>query len=445
MLKIFSAITALINPQQRQLDSLYRKNRHGISPIHEMQQTLIQLNSVAAIVTVIAFKLHNKNADIDLKRFLPKDLSDSPSPAVESFKGQSIDETIKNLLGEVSKGQLCLRDYAHFVGCAQPNDGDEYALNEAENLQIPSSKMPILQRSMQTGVKYLNQILQGQLTLVLPPENAYKNKAIADRKLNNEKGSIGEMTDLARMSMIFTDQKLGDLFKKVLAELPNHVAPNQNVTVGPRVLQSGLSTTLSCQWDEDRSKPRIQTSGYFGDYYYLMFGEQSCEVQILHKSMQDVNQQTHNLHVIHRVTEQIIQVMNTEKQSSNPPVSDLLKELKAAIELASVSLMTFADQLHTIRRPSVNDTILSVTQNVMRVFGQTQKPVAETFKERMRSFDGASREVFSGELNQGSLQALATASNHLRQFLHVASVLGRENDPSYQALYTNQMDGRLSR
>ena len=70
-----------------------------------MQQTLIQLNSVAAIVTVIAFKLHNKNADIDLERFLPKDLSDSPSPAVDSFKGQSIDKTIENLLHAVSKNQ----------------------------------------------------------------------------------------------------------------------------------------------------------------------------------------------------------------------------------------------------------------------------------------------------------------------------------------------------
>jgi hypothetical protein len=57
MFEKFSFITALIKPQQRKLDNLYRKNRHGISPIHEMQQTLIQLNSVAAIVTVIAFKL----------------------------------------------------------------------------------------------------------------------------------------------------------------------------------------------------------------------------------------------------------------------------------------------------------------------------------------------------------------------------------------------------
>jgi hypothetical protein len=236
-----------------------------------MQQTLIQLNSVAAIVTVIAFKLHNKNADIDLERFLPKDLSDSPSPAVDSFKGQSIDKTIENLLHAVSKVPLCLRDYAHFVGCAQPNEGgwDVYTLDEAESPQIPSSKMPILQRPMQTGVKYLNQILQGQLTLVLPPENAYKNKTIADRKLNNEKGRIEEMTDLARMSWIFTDQALGDLFKKVLAQVPSYVIQNQSVSVGPRFLQSGLNTRLSCQWDEERSKPRIQKSGYFGDYYYL--------------------------------------------------------------------------------------------------------------------------------------------------------------------------------
>jgi hypothetical protein len=365
---------------------------------------------------------------------------------VDSFKGQSIDKTIENLLHAVSKVPLCLRDYAHFVGCAQPNEGgwDVYTLDEAESPQIPSSKMPILQRPMQTGVKYLNQILQGQLTLVLPPENAYKNKTIADRKLNNEKGRIEEMTDLARMSMIFTDQALGDLFKKVLAQVPSYVIQNQSVSVDPRVLQSGLSTRLSCQWDEERSKPRIQKSGYFGDYYYLMFGGQSCEVQILHKSMQDVNQQTHNLHVIHRVTEQIIQVMNTEKKSSNPKTSDLCNELRAAIDLVDVSLTTFADQLHTIRRPSVNGTILSVTQNVMRVFGQKEKPVAETFNQRIEEFNDASKKVFSGELNQDSLQALATASNNLRQFLHVASVLGRENDSSYQELYTRQMDGKLS-
>jgi hypothetical protein len=175
-----------------------------------------------------------------------------------------------------------------------------------------------------------------------------------------------------------------------------------------------------------------------------MFGGQSCEVQILHKSMQDVNQQTHNLHVIHRVTEQIIQVMNTEKKSSNPKTSDLCNELRAAIDLVDVSLTTFADQLHTIRRPSVNGTILSVTQNVMRVFGQKEKPVAETFNQRIEEFNDASKKVFSGELNQDSLQALATASNNLRQFLHVASVLGRENDSSYQELYTRQMDGKLS-
>ena len=436
-----------LSPDSREegkLRALYEEDENGISPIHEMQQTLIQLNSVAAIVTVIAFKLHNKNADIDLERFLPKNLSDSPSAAVDSFKRQSIDKTIENLLDAVSKGQLCLRDYAHFVGCAQPNDGEEYALAEAESPQIPSSKMPILQRSMQTGVKYLNQILQGQLTLVLPPENAYKNKTIADRKLNNEKGRIEEMTDLARMSWIFTDQALGDLFKKVLAQVPSYVIQNQSVSVGPRFLQSGLNTRLSCQWDEEMSKPRIQKSGYFGDYYYLMFGGQSCEVQILHKSMQDVNQQTHNLHVIHRVTEQIIQVMNTEKKSSNPKTSDLCNELRAAIDLVDVSLTTFADQLHTIRRPSVNGTILSVTQNVMRVFGQKEKPVAETFNQRIEEFNDASKKVFSGELNQDSLQALATASNNLRQFLHVASVLGRENDSSYQELYTRQMDGKLS-
>jgi hypothetical protein len=444
MFENFSFITALINPQQGKLNSLYRKNRHGISPIHEMQQTLIQLNSVAAIVTVIAFKLHHPKNSIDLKRFLPKYLSDSPSPAVNSFKRQSIDETIENLLDAVSKGQLCLRDYAHFVMCAQANDGEEYALDEAESLQIPSSKMPILQQFMQTGVKYLNQILQGQLTLVLPPENAYKKNKTAVRKLNNEKGRIEEMTDLARMSMIFTDQALGDLFKKVLAQVPSYVIQNQSVSVGPRFLQSGLNTRLSCQWDEERSKPRIQKSGYFGDYYYLMFGGQSCEVQILHKSMQDVNQQTHNLHVIHRVTEQIIQVMNTEKKSSNPKTSDLCNELRAAIDLVDVSLTTFADQLHTIRRPSVNGTILSVTQNVMRVFGQKEKPVAETFNQRIEEFNDASKKVFSGELNQDSLQALATASNNLRQFLHVASVLGRENDSSYQELYTRQMDGKLS-
>ncbi len=176
-----------------------------------------------------------------------------------------------------------------------------------------------------------------------------------------------------------------------------------------------------------------------------MFGEQSCEVQILHKAMQDVNQQTHNLHVIHRVTEQIIQVMNTERKSSNSEISDLSRELRAAIDLVDVSLTTFADQLHDIRHPSAYPAITAVTNSVMKIFGQTEKPVAETFKERMRSFDGASREVFSGELNQDSLKALATASNNLRQFLHVASVLGRENDSSYQALYTKQMDGRLSR
>lgn len=447
MFENFSFITALINPQQWKLNYLYRKNRHGISPIHEMQQTLIQLNSVAAIVTVIAFKLHHPKNSIDLKRFLPKDLSDSPSPAVNSFKGKSIDKTIENLLEAVSKGRLCLRDYAHFVGCAQPNEGgwDMYTLDEAESPQIPSSKMPILQRPMQTGVKYLNQILQGQLTLVLPPENAYKNKTIADRKLNNEKGLIEEMTDLARMSWIFTDQALGDLFKKVLAQVPSYVIQNQSVSVGPRFLQSGLSTRLSCQWDEERSKPRIQKSGYFGDYYYLMFGGQSCEVQILHKAMQDVNQQTHNLHVIHRVTEQIIQVMNTEKQSSNPKISDLRNELRAAIDLVDVSLTTFSDQLHTIRRPSVNDTILSVTQSVMRVLGQKEQSVAETFNQRIEEFNDASKKVFSDELNQDSLKALATASDNLRQFLHVASVLGRENDSSYQALYTQQMGGKLSR
>jgi hypothetical protein len=439
-----------LSPDSREegkLRALYEEDENGISPIHEMQQTLIQLNSVAAIVTVIAFKLHHPKNSIDLERFLPKNLSDSPSAAVDSFKRQSIDKTIENLLDAVSKGQLCLRDYAHFVGCAQPNDGEEYALAEAESPQIPSSKMPILQRSMQTGVKYLNQILQGQLTLVLPPENAYKNKTIADRKLNNEKGRIEEMTDLARMSWIFTDQALGDLFKKVLAQVPSYVIQNQSVSVDPRVLQSGLSTRLSCQWDEERSKPRFQRIGYFGYYYYLMFGGQSCEVQILHKSMQDVNQQTHNLHVIHRVTEQIIQVMNTEKQSSNPPVSDLLKELKAAIELANVSLMTFADQLPDIKHPSIFERFSSVTQHVTKIFGQTKTPVVETFRQRMNSFDRASREVFRGlpNLNKDSLQALATESDNLRQFLHFASVLGRRNDPLHQEVYTKEMCEKLSR
>jgi hypothetical protein len=157
-----------------------------------------------------------------------------------------------------------------------------------------------------------------------------------------------------------------------------------------------------------------------------------------------VNQQTHNLHVIHRVTEQIIQVMNTEKQSSNPPVSDLLKELKAAIELANVSLMTFADQLPDIKHPSIFGRFSLVTQHVTKIFGQTETPVAETFNQRIEEFNDASKKVFSGELNQDSLQALATASNNLRQFLHVDSVLGRENDSSYQELYTRQMDGKLS-
>jgi hypothetical protein len=65
----------------------------------------------------------------------------------------------------------------------------------------------------------------------------------------------------------------------------------------------------------------------------------------------------------------------------------------------------------------------------------------------MNSFDRASREVFRGlpNLNKDSLQALATESDNLRQFLHFASVLGRRNDPLHQEVYTKEMCEKLSR
>jgi hypothetical protein len=54
----------------RPLYDLYKKDENGISPVAQMQQNLIELVSIAATASVMAFALHHPDAGVVLEPVL---------------------------------------------------------------------------------------------------------------------------------------------------------------------------------------------------------------------------------------------------------------------------------------------------------------------------------------------------------------------------------------
>jgi hypothetical protein len=430
---------------QRQLHELYKKDENGISPVAQMQQNLIELVSIAATASVMAFALHHPDVDVALDSFkLPFSNSEFD---IATLKKPTIEETIQAILQETYLGKgsgTSLYHYRSFSGTvsAAPAANNATPIEESDSYNPLLSGSPVTAEVMKESVERLNQILQSHLEVVVAPGEGYKKEETALRKLTLEKGSLHKMTDLARINVVFNDSRLGDIFSQVSDAVAEHV-------------QTLPENHLECS-GFDSGDDRFQSSGYYGRYSYLKLLNQRCEVQICHKSMWDVYRVTHDIYDIERILDEIDVIRRQEQEASQSlseeelqkRVSALkvekeekIQKIKKAFTPLKTSLDAFSKLLPDMSHPKLNQEgawFQKITHHVMALFGEKGESVAETFQQKRKSFDDVALQVFSAseEEKEELLKELGEQAWELRQLCHLVSVYGRPNvDKTYKERY----------
>jgi hypothetical protein len=402
-----------LDSEKYKLSALYEQDQKGISPIHKMQQNLIQLISVAATASVITFGLHNPDAHIQLTNF-----ADSTSIDFYSLKGETIEATIENVLAQTYAGQRLdthLYNYAALLGIVQPDKGEVYALEELDSYTTPSLNFPISHTAMEQSIKYLNLILQNCLKIGVAPGEGYKEQQKALRKLCGEKGSVDKMTDLARISVIFQNPIVADIFSRTL---PRATSLAQELHENP------LECSGFKKWQD-----RFQASGYYATYGYVDLLGQPCEVQLCHQNMVDVYQVTHDLYEVERIIAE-----NT----------DLSSKLNSALQVVKISLDSFDVFLNEVTHPKLSANgqwFAKITHQIMNVFGQKPESVRETFEEKRKVFDTIATQCLENN-DHSALRNLGHEAWELRQLCHLVSVYGRPIDQTYQQRYQEALEDK---
>jgi hypothetical protein len=441
---------------QRQLHELYKKDENGISPVAQMQQNLIELVSIAATASVMAFALHHPDVDVALDSFkLPFSNSEFD---IATLKKPTIEETIQAILQEtyVGKGSdTPLYHYGSFLGTvsAAPAANNATPIEESDPYSPLLSGSPVTAEVMKESVERLNEILQSHLEVVVAPGEGYKKEETALRKLTLEKGSLHKMTDLARINVVFNDSRLGDIFSQVSDAVAEHA-------------QTLPGNPLECS-GFDLGDDRFQPSAYYGRYGYWKLLNQRCEVQICHKSMWDVYKMTHDIYDIERILDEIDVIRRQEQEASQSlsgeqlqeRVSDLkaekeekIQKIKKAFTPLKTSLDAFVVKLlPDMSHPKLNQEgawFQKITHHVMALLGEKGESVAETFQQKRKSFDEAAGLVFkpseedSEEDQDRHLQELGEQAWELRQLCHLVSVYGRSNvDKTYKERYRGAVVG----
>ena len=436
--------------EEAKLRALYQVGQNGISPVAQMQQNLIELVSIAATVSVIAFALHHPDADVALDSFkLPFSNSEFD---IATLKKSTIEETIHAILQETYLGKgldTPLYHYGSFLGTvsAAPAANNATPIDESDPYNPLLSGSPVTADVMRDSVERLNEILQSHLEVVVAPGEGYKKEETALRKLTLEKGSLHKMTDLARINVVFNDSRLGDIFLQVLDAVAEHA-------------QTLPGNPLDCS-GFDLGEDRFQPSAYYGRYSYLKLLNQRCEVQSCHKSMWDVYKMTHDIYDIERILNEIDVIRRQGQEASQSLSGEQLQErvsaLKAEkeekiqkIKKAFTPLKTSLDAfvvklLPDMSHPKLNQEgawFQKITHHVMDLFGEKGESVAETFQQKRKSFDEAASLVFnvpeddSEEDQDRHLQELGEQAWELRQLCHLVSVYGPSNvDKTYKKRY----------
>jgi hypothetical protein len=432
---------------QRQLHELYKKDENGISPVAQMQQNLIELVSIAATASVMAFALHHPDAGVVLDSFkLPFSNSEFD---IATLKKPTIEGTIQAILQETYLGKgsdTPLYHYGSFLGTvsAAPAANNATPIEESDSYNPLLSGSPVTAHVTKDSVERLNGILQPHLEVVVAPGDSYKEEKKAFRKLTLEKGSLYKTKDLARINVVFNDSRLGDIFLQVLDAVAEHA---QTLPENP----------LECS-GFDLGDDRFQPSAYYGRYSYLKLLNQRCEVQICHKSMWDVYKMTHDIYDIERILDEIDVIRRQEQEASQSlsggelqkRVSALkaekeekIQKIKKAFTPLKTSLDAFSKLLPDMSHPKLNQEgawFQKITHHVMALFGEKGKSVAETFQQKRKSFDDVALQVFSAseEEKEELLKELGEQAWELRQLCHLVSVYGRPNvDKTYKERYRN--------
>lgn len=442
--------------EEDELRALYEKDENGISPVAQMQQNLIELVSIAATASVMAFALHHPDVDVALDSFkLPFSNSEFD---IATLKKPTIEETIQAILQETYLGKgsgTSLYHYRSFSGTvsAAPAANNATPIEESDSYNPLLSGSPVTAEVMKESVERLNQILQSHLEVVVAPGEGYKKEETALRKLTLEKGSLHKMTDLARINVVFNDSRLGDIFSQVSDAVAEHA---QTLPENP----------LECS-GFDSGDDRFQSSGYYGRYSYLKLLNQRCEVQICHKSMWDVYRVTHDIYDIERILDEI-DVIRRQEQKDNQSLSgeelqkrvsalkvekeEKIQKIKKAFTPLKTSLDAFSKLLPDMSHPKLNQEgawFQKITHHVMALFGEKGESVAETFQQKRKSFDAAAGLVFkpseedSEEVKDRHLQELGEQAWELRQLCHLVSVYGRPTDEGYKERYKKAAKEKL--
>jgi len=435
--------------EEDELRALYEEDENGISPVAQMQQNLIELVSIAATASVMAFALHHPDVDVALDSFkLPFSNSEFD---IATLKKPTIEETIQAILQETYLGKgsdTPLYHYGSFLGTvsAAPAANNATPIEESDPYSPLLSGSPVTAEVMKESVERLNEILQSHLEVVVAPGEGYKKEETALRKLTLEKGSLHKMTDLARINVVFNDSRLGDIFSQVSDAVAEHA---QTLPENP----------LECS-GFDSGDDRFQSSGYYGRYSYLKLLNQRCEVQICHKSMWDVYRVTHDIYEIERILDEIDVIRRQEQEASQSlsgeelqkRVSALKEEkiqkIKKAFTPLKASLDAFSKLLPDMSHPKLNQEgawFQKITHHVMALFGEKGESVAETFQQKRKSFDDAALQVFSAseEEKEELLKELGEQAWELRQLCHLVSVYGRPTDEVYKKRYEKAAEKKL--
>jgi hypothetical protein len=481
--------------EEDELRALYEEDENGISPVAQMQQNLIELVSIAATASVIAFALHHPDAGVVLDSFkLPFSNSEFD---IATLKKPTIEGTIQAILQETYLGKgsdTPLYHYGSFLGTvsAAPAANNATPIEESDPYSPLLSGAPVTAEVMKESVERLNQILQSHLEVVVAPGQGYKKYKTALNKLIHEKkGCFDDMKDLIRIMIVFGDSRLRNIFTDTLLTVADYAqklsgsplkcSPIPLPELTPNLEWLFLKKDNLWPWLKIKvplqQKESFQPSGYHGDYFNgIFFSHPSAgpaceaittfgEVQICHKSMWDVYRVTHDIYDIERILDEIDVIRRQEQEASQSlsgeelqkRVSDLKEEkiqkIKKAFTPLKISLDAFVVKLlPDMSHPKLNQEgawFQKITHHVMALLGEKGESVAETFQQKRKSFDEAAGLVFkpseedSEEDQDRHLQELGEQAWELRQLCHLVSVYGRPTDEGYKERYKKAAKEKL--
>lgn len=412
--------------ESEKLRALYTPDDKGVLPIHVMQQHLIQVTSLAAIVAVMAYALHNdEKKGIKLDHFVQ--WIPHSNEKITFQAGETIEQTITGIIQKTyasKRFDTFVHHYAELLNVVQPEADEFYTFEELPPYMLSSSQFPVPIESMRRALNNINKILQSHLQIVVAPGEGFKNFNTALTKLENEKKYLSAMTDLARITVLFNDYQISEFFSIALGQ----------VAKASKELESNPCGVTGCEPLEER----LQKSGYLAKYGYLELNGQRCEVQLCHEVMAGVYSVTHALYEIERYLD------GKDKQSLSS------EDLKKLMQSAVLELNSFEEQIGNITHPWMQDDtpwFIKGTYAVMNFLGreQPEKIVIQTFNKQRQELEKIASSILTTDCDDASqeLKEMILLAWTLRQSCHLVSVFGQTVDPQYRKSYTDALVNKL--